>query len=210
MFPDVERKPPCFPCLWCPVTGHHWKHPGSIFFVHSLQVFIHIDKIFLSLLFSRWNHVRSLSLSLQERNPSPLIILEAPWWNLQYTQGSCNEEPRTGYDAPGVASSATNHMLKKILQWKNIMGGLLKILKLYLHFRMTSEWRRELFSRSMQVKILCERRLALLMDSLAEHVVFFLCSCVTYLIFLPADIAAQQELKGRWKLPVCAVLELLK
>lgn len=57
--------------------------------------------------------------------------------------------------------------------------------------------------------MLCERRLALLMDSLAERVVFFLCSCVTYLIFLPADIAAQQELKGRWKLPMRTALELL-
>ena len=28
-----------------PVTGHHWKEPGSVLFASSLQVFIHIDEI---------------------------------------------------------------------------------------------------------------------------------------------------------------------
>lgn len=46
------------------------------------------------------------------------------------------------------------------------------------------------------------------MDSLAE-LAFLLCSCVTDLNYLATDIAGQQASKGRWKLPVCTVLELL-
>ena len=36
-----------------PVTGHHWKEPGSILFAPSLEIFIYIGKIPLCLLFSR-------------------------------------------------------------------------------------------------------------------------------------------------------------
>lgn len=39
----------------------------------SHQVFIHMDQILLSLLFSRWTHLRSFSLSLYDRCPSSLI-----------------------------------------------------------------------------------------------------------------------------------------
>lgn len=30
-----------------PVTGHHWKEPGSLLIVPSFQLFIHIDKVLL-------------------------------------------------------------------------------------------------------------------------------------------------------------------
>ena len=45
--------PPMFqfvPIASGPVAGHHWKEPGSISFAPSLQVFIDIEKIPLSLL----------------------------------------------------------------------------------------------------------------------------------------------------------------
>jgi len=44
----VQRNPPVFhfvPTTSCPVTGHHWKAPGSVVLAPSLQVFIYIDKI---------------------------------------------------------------------------------------------------------------------------------------------------------------------
>ena len=43
------------------VSGHHWKEPGSLFFTPSVQVFICINKISLSLLFSRLFPFFSLS-----------------------------------------------------------------------------------------------------------------------------------------------------
>ena len=46
----------------------------SIFFAPSHQVFLHFDKIPLTLLLSRLNSPSSLSLSPYERFPSPLII----------------------------------------------------------------------------------------------------------------------------------------
>lgn len=61
-----------------PITSCHWpppKKPGSAFLALSLQVFVHTEKILLSLLFSRLNTVSSPSLSSDEE--SPLIILVA-------------------------------------------------------------------------------------------------------------------------------------
>ena len=46
--PYVQRDPPVFPWVpiaSCPVTGYHWKEPGSILFAPSLQVFVYIGKI---------------------------------------------------------------------------------------------------------------------------------------------------------------------
>ena len=48
VFPDVQTEPPVLqfvPIASGPVTGHHWKVPGSICFTLSLQVFICIDEI---------------------------------------------------------------------------------------------------------------------------------------------------------------------
>ena len=47
VFPDVQREPPVLqlvPIVPGPVTGHHWKEPGSVLFASSLQVFKNIDK----------------------------------------------------------------------------------------------------------------------------------------------------------------------
>lgn len=61
----------------CPDNTHHGKAAGSSFFVPSLQVQIHIEKISPSLLpFS----LNSLSLSSQERCSNPFIILVAIHW----------------------------------------------------------------------------------------------------------------------------------
>ena len=69
----------CVPTASRPVTGHHWEEPGSIFFTPSHQVFIHIDKIPLSLLFSRLSCPSSLSLSSCERCSSALIFVALHW-----------------------------------------------------------------------------------------------------------------------------------
>lgn len=62
----------------CPDTGHHWKELGSYLFAHALQGIlstnIDIDKIPLTLLFSRLKRPISLSLMSQDRCSSPLII----------------------------------------------------------------------------------------------------------------------------------------
>jgi len=66
MFPDVQREPPVFQLVLIasgPVPGHHREEPGSALFAPSLQVFMYIDEIALSLLFSRLNSPSSLSLS---------------------------------------------------------------------------------------------------------------------------------------------------
>ena len=70
LFPDVQREPPAFqfvPIASCPATGHHWKEPGSLFFVALLQIFVTIDETPLSLLSSRLNSPSSLSLYPRER-----------------------------------------------------------------------------------------------------------------------------------------------
>lgn len=56
--PYIQMELPLFqflPFASCPVTGHHWKHPDSIFLAPSLQVFLCIGKFPLSLHFSRLN-----------------------------------------------------------------------------------------------------------------------------------------------------------
>jgi len=63
-------EPPVFqfvPIASSPVPGHHRKEPGSLFFTSSLQMFVCIDEISLSLFFSRLNNPCSLSFSSQER-----------------------------------------------------------------------------------------------------------------------------------------------
>ena len=70
----------CVPSTSCPVTAHHWEGFGFLF-TPSHQVFINIDKIFPSLLFSRLNTHRSLRLSLYKRCSSPFCgpSLESLW-----------------------------------------------------------------------------------------------------------------------------------
>ena len=54
----------------CPVTEHHWEEPGSIFFIHTLQVFINTDKTPLGLLSSRLS-------SSSYRSPSSCQLLQS-------------------------------------------------------------------------------------------------------------------------------------
>ena len=61
----------------CPVTVHHWTEPASVLFEPFLQVFIHINEISLSLLFSRLNSPSSHSLSTYERCSRPFTVLVA-------------------------------------------------------------------------------------------------------------------------------------
>ena len=65
-FPDVHREPRVFQFVLIAsgsVTGHHWKKPVSLCFAPPHQVFIPMNKIPLSLLFSRLNSPSSLGLS---------------------------------------------------------------------------------------------------------------------------------------------------
>ena len=74
LFPEVQEEAAVFQFVSTasgPVTEHHWKEPCSVLFSPSLQVFIYIDEIPLSLLFFRLNSPSSLSLSSQERSSSP-------------------------------------------------------------------------------------------------------------------------------------------
>lgn len=59
-----------------PFIVHHWEDSGLIFFSLSHQLFTHIEKTFLSLLFSRllFSSSNSLSFSLYEWCSSPLAI----------------------------------------------------------------------------------------------------------------------------------------
>lgn len=50
------------PIASCPVTGHHWKDLGCIFFIPFHQVFTHIDKIHPRLLFCRLDRHSFLSM----------------------------------------------------------------------------------------------------------------------------------------------------
>lgn len=76
MFPGVQVEHHVFqfaPTASCPVTGYHWNDPGSIFFKSSLQVLV--NSLPTSLVFSRLNSSRPLSLSSAVRCSNALIIL---------------------------------------------------------------------------------------------------------------------------------------
>jgi len=66
VFPYIQMNPLRFqfvPVASGPATGHHWREPGCVSFALPLQIFVCVDKIHLSLLFSRLNSPSSLSLS---------------------------------------------------------------------------------------------------------------------------------------------------
>lgn len=68
------------PIVSCPVSGHQWEKSDSIFFTALYQVFLNIDKIPLSLLFSKMNRTHFHSLSSYVRCSSSLIISVALCW----------------------------------------------------------------------------------------------------------------------------------
>ena len=66
VLPGVLKEPPILqfvPIAPCPGTGHHWKESDFILIVPSLQVFVGIDEISVSILFSALNRPSSLSQS---------------------------------------------------------------------------------------------------------------------------------------------------
>ena len=92
------------PIAFFPVIGHHWEQAGSLFFIPFHQVFIHIDKILLSLLFSRIKSSISLSLSSYKRCSSPLIN----YWPFTALAPVCPcltsaRDPRTRHSTPDVS-----------------------------------------------------------------------------------------------------------
>lgn len=91
----------CSLCLLLLVTGHPRKNPALTSLHPPLQVFVHTEKILLSL-FSRPNSLSSPSLSSYEE--SLLIILVALHWPLFSNSTSHTGEPRTGHYSPDVAS----------------------------------------------------------------------------------------------------------
>lgn len=65
-FLHVQREYPMFQFVsiaCCLLTKHHWKETRSVLYSTSLQVFVNLDKISPSLLFSRLNSPNSLSFS---------------------------------------------------------------------------------------------------------------------------------------------------
>ena len=69
VLPGVQMEPPVFhfvSIVSCPGTGNHQKKkkPGSFLFVSSLQVFVHMEEILLSLLFFRLNSLLDLLVIL--------------------------------------------------------------------------------------------------------------------------------------------------
>ena len=72
----------CSKCVWffsptvfCPVSRQHWKEPDSDLFALSLEAFLDIDKMPLTLLCYRLNRTSSPSLSPQKWCLSPLFSL---------------------------------------------------------------------------------------------------------------------------------------
>lgn len=96
-----------------PVTGHHQEEPGSIFFTPSYWVFIHIDKIPLSLLFCKLSRCSSPSLYSYNTCTSPLIALQ-PFSGLipAYPYLCCIVETRTAPSTPDVSRQCW-------VEWKN-------------------------------------------------------------------------------------------
>lgn len=83
------------PLLLVLLLGHRWGQSGSVFFTSLSEVFVHIDKIHLSLLFSRWT-IPVLSNSFHVRaTPIPFIIF-VHLAGLVYPCLCCTGEPRTG------------------------------------------------------------------------------------------------------------------
>lgn len=76
---------------FCPVSGHHWKESGSVFFICSLQGWC-IDKISSSTLLTRLNSPSFLSLYLYEILQSFFVTL--CWNSFQYVHVSCTGGPR--------------------------------------------------------------------------------------------------------------------
>lgn len=75
MLPDAQEEPLVF--QWCPVPGQHRKEAVSVLFAPSLQVFMYIDEIPLTLPFFRLHYPSSPSLSSYERCSGPLTIFVA-------------------------------------------------------------------------------------------------------------------------------------
>lgn len=80
--PGVQREPlelQFLPISSCPVIGHHWKEPGSVFFMSSLQLSIRCSDPHEPLLLqAEWSQPESphiLSLSSKGRCSSLLIVL---------------------------------------------------------------------------------------------------------------------------------------
>lgn len=120
VFPDVQKAPPVFqpvPIASDPVIRHHWKAPGSVLFVPSLQVLININKIPSWAFSSLGWMVLGLSLLSHVRCPSPLIMLVSLCWTLSnmpvYLCLFCTEELKTECNTPGVVLPA----LKKGEGW---------------------------------------------------------------------------------------------
>jgi len=85
VFTHTQMEPPVFQFVSIysgAVTGHHCQEPDTIFFIPSQQVFIHMLRSFLRLLFSSISSPSSLNLSSYERHSSSLTISVVLRWTL--------------------------------------------------------------------------------------------------------------------------------
>jgi len=107
VFPKVQRTSAVLQSasiVSCPVAEHQWKQSGSIFFAPSLQAFIYMSMIPLSLLFSRLNSP-SQSFLVREMIRSPHALCGPLLDSLVCPSLSCMWESRTGHRTPGMTSS---------------------------------------------------------------------------------------------------------
>lgn len=82
VFPAVQREPPVFhivPIASGSVTGHQWKEPSSTFLAPSPEMFIDIDEIPLSCVFSRLRSPSSFGISSKEGCSSPFNFVTLCW-----------------------------------------------------------------------------------------------------------------------------------
>lgn len=94
----------CTHYLWS-VTGHHWKVTGSVLSASSLKLLTSINKILMSLLFSRLNNLSQPFLK-GEMVQSPHHFCGTALDSLQFVHFSfVLGSPRTGHSSLGVASS---------------------------------------------------------------------------------------------------------
>lgn len=96
IFPDVQMKPSVFqpvPITSCPVTGHHWRKPDSVFWHVFFRDLSPLMRFPLNLLFCRLDVASAVSLS-----PCDLCCRAL----LPFSSMSVWGWPRAGCSTPGV------------------------------------------------------------------------------------------------------------
>lgn len=113
------------PIASSPVTGHHWKEPGSLFLLSSLQIFLTLIRLpFWALSFPDWR-VTALSAFPHKR---VTLVSNTAWWAVVgLSPVSCTRESRTGPSTAGVASPVLRPV-RAMITALNLLATLLLML----------------------------------------------------------------------------------